>query len=114
MHVASAVLFGCLFVTISLCLPACCPPTYVTNHVTIREKHVLQINSVMVIMLSSVCVSHLIFPFVYSNWLPQQGVRSVKQTDLNAVYVLVKPPSMEVLVHCTNMSNPDSKHTHTC
>ena len=53
-------LFGCLFVTISLYLSACCPPTYVTNH--IREKHVLQSNSVMVIMLSSVCVFHLIFP----------------------------------------------------
>ncbi|XP_062519185.1 guanylate kinase-like isoform X2 [Corticium candelabrum] len=29
--------------------------------------------------------------------IDMQGVRSVKQTDLNAVYVLVKPPSMEVL-----------------
>ena len=26
-----------------------------------------------------------------------QGVRNLKATDLNAVYILIKPPSMEVL-----------------
>ena len=26
-----------------------------------------------------------------------QGVRSLKETDLNSVYVLIRPPSMEVL-----------------
>ena len=33
------------------------------------------------------------------DWLNfSKGVRSLKKTDLNPVYVLVKPPSLEVLV----------------
>ena len=33
------------------------------------------------------------------NWLHfSKGVRSLKKTDLNPVFVLVKPPSLEVLV----------------
>ena len=31
---------------------------------------------------------------IYSN---TQGVRNLKETDLNPMYVLIKPPSMEVL-----------------
>ena len=27
-----------------------------------------------------------------------QGVRSIKKTDLNPVYVLIRPPSLEALV----------------
>ena len=30
--------------------------------------------------------------------IDMQGVRSMKKTDLNPVYVLIKPPSLEILV----------------
>lgn len=43
------------------------------------------------------------------NWI-QQGVRSVKQTDLNPVYVLIKPPSLEVLVTSNHDKTPNKQH----
>ena len=29
-----------------------------------------------------------------------QGVKNIKETDLNPIYISVQPPSMEILVRC--------------
>lgn len=34
--------------------------------------------------------------------IDMQGVKSVRKTDLNPIYIFVKPPSMEVLVSTSN------------
>lgn len=40
-----------------------------------------------------------------------QGVRSLKQTDLNPVYVLIRPPSIELLEKRLRSRNTESEES---